>query len=253
MDKDVEMENLGITFSVGGEPIELSMTVPVPPVKLRRMLPVFQKMSTTFIENGMENIRASGKEISCRAGCGACCRQLVPISEAEAYDLRELVEQMPEPRKTEVIERFKAGVAKLTEAGVFERLEMAAYADDETDYDKLVREYFTFQVACPFLENESCSIHESRPISCREYLVTSPAELCSNAEGTGVENVRHYFQVKESVIMLARQKTAEELPYVPMIRLMEWTDEMPDDSPERTGKEWIGDFFNLLSRYSRPL
>jgi Fe-S-cluster containining protein len=32
---------------------------------------------------------------------------------------------------------------------------------------------------CPFLEDESCSIHPDRPLVCREYLVTSPAELCA--------------------------------------------------------------------------
>ena len=42
--------------------------------------------------------RPRGVRVSCRAGCGACCRQLVPIAEAEARRIRDLVEAMPEPR-----------------------------------------------------------------------------------------------------------------------------------------------------------
>ncbi len=42
------------------------------------------------------------------------------------------------------------------------------------------RRYFHLGIACPFLEDESCSIHADRPISCREYLVTSPAVNCAD-------------------------------------------------------------------------
>ena len=38
----------------------------------------------------------------------------------------------------------------------------------------LGREYFQLGIPCPFLEEESCSIYHDRPITCREYLVTSP-------------------------------------------------------------------------------
>ena len=76
-------------------------TIPAQPANLRRMLPVFQNFSNKFIDIGIENIEAEGKQISCRAGCGACCRQLVPVAEAEAYDLQKQVEDLPEPRRTE--------------------------------------------------------------------------------------------------------------------------------------------------------
>jgi hypothetical protein len=38
--------------------------------------------------------------------------------------------------------------------------------------------YFREGVPCPFLENESCSIYADRPMTCREYHVSTPAELC---------------------------------------------------------------------------
>ena len=44
-------------------------------------------------------------------------------------------------------------------------------------------------VPCPFLEDESCSIHPERPLVCREYLVTSPAALCAGPTQEGVTPV----------------------------------------------------------------
>jgi NADH:ubiquinone oxidoreductase subunit D len=73
-----------------------------------------------------ENARASGATVSCKKGCGACCRQLVPVSEIEARQLKELVEQMPEPRRSEIWARFERAREL-----AFERLPRAI---DELDY-----------------------------------------------------------------------------------------------------------------------
>jgi Fe-S-cluster containining protein len=236
-------------LSVGGEPFELSFTVPAKPVKLGRMLPVFQRLSDTFNDLGIASLE-EGRSISCKAGCGACCRQLVPVSEAEAFDLRRVVDELPEARRSEILLRFAAGLKKLREMGFFQRLTAAAETDREL-YSKMLREYFTYQISCPFLENESCSIHKDRPVACREYLVTSPAENCSSAEGEGIENIQYLFKVKDTAISVARNKRSPELPFVPMIQVLEWTENRIDASPERTGGEWMRLFLGELIEVSR--
>ena len=65
-----EWVNGRVELLIGGEPLELKFTVPAKPVKLRQMLPVFQQMSNRFNEIAAENVKAQGKEISCKAGCG---------------------------------------------------------------------------------------------------------------------------------------------------------------------------------------
>ncbi len=242
--------NGSVEISVSGIPVQLSFTVPAKPVKLRRMLPVFQQMSNAFNEIGIGNLKNEGKDISCKAGCGACCRQLVPISEAEAHELRWVIENLPEPRQSEIRRRFDDAGDRLKQISFFERLEKSAEGT-ESDYLNIVREYFTQQIACPFLENESCSIHESRPIACREYLVTSPAEHCSSAIGEKIENVEYSFKVKDAVISMSRHNLTAELPFVPLIRLLEWTENQTDDSPEHEGKDWMQMFFSGISELGR--
>ena len=118
----------------------------------------------------MDAVERSGASISCRAGCGACCRQVVPITETEARHVRDLVEAMPEPRRQQIRERFAAGRQRLEDAGLLETFQHPTEIPDRVAAGM---EYFRLGIACPFLEDESCSIHPDRPLSCREYLVAN--------------------------------------------------------------------------------
>src|SRR5262245_43053958 len=62
---------------------------------------------------------AAGKCVSCKAGCGACCRQLVCVSSAEAEMLRREVETMPEQQRDEIKARFATAESKLRAAGLW--------------------------------------------------------------------------------------------------------------------------------------
>jgi Fe-S-cluster containining protein len=240
-----------VTLSFFGEPIEMEMTVPARPVKPSRMLPIFQAVASSFVELGVSAAEAEGNKISCKAGCGACCRQPVPLAEIEVYQLAELVENMPEPRRTEIKQRFAAGVRHFHENGWFEKMEHYP-AMSAKDRQALVMEYFYEGVACPFLENESCSIHPDRPLSCREYLVTSPAEHCARPTAETIRQVR--FTVKPSIAALETSMT-ENLGgafFVPMIRALEWAETRPDISEEKTGEAWMAEFFRHLTKGEIP-
>ena len=159
-----------ITLSVHGAPLEMQMTVPAKSVKPHRMLPIFQQIANSFTDLGVKAVESENKKISCKKGCGACCRQPVPLAEIEAYQIAELVENLPEPRRGKVKMRFDEAAKHFHKIGWFEKLENCK---EKEEIEKTVLEYFFEGVACPFLEEESCSIHQDRPVACREYLVTS--------------------------------------------------------------------------------
>lgn len=251
MAKTKPVDQINISLKVPAGTLDLALTVPSKKVKLRAMLPVVRSLSNSFIEASVKEISSSGESISCKAGCGACCRQMVPVSEAEAFDISRTVAEMPEPRRSEIKERFSSGLEKFKASRFFDRLDDAALDGTDADYETLIEEYFDHNVECPFLESGACSIHPVRPITCREYLVTSPAELCDSAKGKGIVNIRQFFQVKESLISLAREKTAKSLPYVPLIKVLEWTANNLQSTRERTGRAWMERFFSELSRFSR--
>ena len=94
--------------------------------------------------------------VSCRKGSGACCRQVVPLSPPEAFLIAEMVQAAPPDENEIFLERF---------ASLAERLESSGLTD--ALFNRTV-EYFRLGLACPFLVEESCSIHPMRPLLCRE-------------------------------------------------------------------------------------
>jgi Fe-S-cluster containining protein len=153
-----------LRLGIGNLKIVHAVSVPSGPVRASEVVPALQGLVNAVVEAAEKD-----KAISCRKGCGACCRQLVPVSRTEGERLLEEIKALPPGRQQRLRERFAAAEAKVTAAGLGER---AGRSDRE-----LSLAYFALGIACPFLEDESCSIHPVRPLVCREYLVTSPAEL----------------------------------------------------------------------------
>jgi Fe-S-cluster containining protein len=176
----------------------------------------------------------AGKAISCRKGCGACCRQLVPISRTEGEALLALVETMPRERRKAVRARFAAAEAAIGGAGLAER---GGRSDREMSVG-----YFALRVPCPFLEEESCSIHPNRPLVCREYLVTSPAELCARPTQDGVIPVP-----VPKLSLAARGLQDEQESWFPLAMLMAWGRTRPSGGKRRPGTEWVQRFLKGLT------
>ena len=114
---------------------------------------MFQAITDEIVRRSAHASEQRGQAISCRAGCGACCRQLVPISETEAHLLAELVDASPEPRRDVLRARFADARRRLEAAGIWERL-LAHRSLSEDDLERLGLDYFRAGVACPFLEDE---------------------------------------------------------------------------------------------------
>ncbi len=164
--------------------LEAVLPVPDAPAPVGVWLPFLQALADQSATRAQAGVERAGLKVSCAKGCGACCRQLVAISLVEARALADLVEAMPEPRRGEIRARFQAAMTRARESGVLERdyddsaLD-AEYPLAESGVERLANAWFRLGVACPFLEEESCSIHAVRPLVCRQYLVTSPSEVCA--------------------------------------------------------------------------
>ncbi len=235
-----------VKLNLSGTPVEAKITVPTAPFPLPMLLPTFRSMAETIIGQAVEDVQSEGLTISCRSGCGACCRQLVPISEVEARLIHDLVMNFPEPRRSEVLARFAEARLRLEQAGLLEMLlTPGAFSDDQLR--PVALDYFRQGVPCPFLEDESCSIYEERPISCREYLVTSPAEHCADPSPETVHCVKLAAKVSRAVNRIGQDPEGRFVRWVPLILAIEWAEAHPDDLPPRPGPEWLREFFEHLT------
>jgi len=242
-------------LTINGIPLDFEMTVPANPIKPHRMLPIFHKMANVFTEIGVEAEGERGRSISCKAGCGACCRQPVPISEVEVYQIAELVEAMPEPRRSVIKKRFADAVAHFRLNGLIDELKKHYdYGRPKTSREQIVEaldvvlKFFYEGIPCPFLENESCSIHQDRPVACREYLVTSPAINCAKPSAKNIQTVDLPIKPSRTLEHLARTGRMKEEGPLLLILSLELAKTYPENFPERTGIEWMKDFFEKLKQ-----
>ncbi len=238
-----------ITLSVNGIPLEMQMTVPAKPVKPQRMLPIFGQIANSFTELGIKAVEEENQQVSCKKGCGACCRQPVPLAEIEAYQIAELVENLPEPRRSEIEKRFDAAANHFHKIGWFEKLENCK---EKAEVEKKVLEYLLEDIACPFLENECCSIHQQRPVGCREYLVTSPAVNCSKPTAETVRLIPFPLKASNGLRQVGRSNNLQKMNFVPFVRALEWVKKYPEKFEKKTGEQWMADFFTNLTKSEIP-
>jgi Fe-S-cluster containining protein len=240
-----------LELAVAGEHLRLEVQVPAGPTRSAALLPLYRTITEFVVEAGVKAAEGRGERVSCCKGCGACCRQLVPISELEAKELADLVMEFPEPRRSLVVARFQEARQRLAEAGLLERLAHPDRFSDE-ELRPLGLEYFRLQIACPLLEEESCSIHPDRPLACREYLVTSPAAHCGHPEENEVRGVPLPLAVSSAVCRMDVQPGARFTRWVPLILALSWSQEHPEEPPLRSGPELVSEFWRHLTEPPEP-
>lgn len=231
-----------VTATLSGQidGVSLTMRVVVPRgiVHPRELLSTYEQMTDAFVEFAISREDAAGRKISCAAGCGACCRQLVPISEIEARHVADLVAALPSARQQVIRDRFAQARQKLQQADWLEPLQDPDRFPKAT-LSELGLAYFRLGIPCPFLEEESCSIHPDRPLACREYLVTSPAANCAQPSPDTIQQVRVSAKMSTAVIRLSPQTSARFIAYVPLILALDWALPHPDQMQPRPGPEIV--------------
>ena len=144
------------------------------------LLNALQVIDDAVVADARREAEKSGRPVSCREGCAACCRHLVPVTVNEARSLASLVDSLPKGQRSRIRERFSEARSRLAESGLLEAVSQFG-SDGPWSERRLASVYFRMGIACPFLDEERCTIYEERPLACREYLVTSPAKNCTEA------------------------------------------------------------------------
>ncbi|KAA0253321.1 YkgJ family cysteine cluster protein [Acidobacteria bacterium ACD] len=239
--------HLSATLSISGEKVPLEISVPAGPVPRTAILPALGVLADSVAGAATHQAAARGETVSCRAGCGACCRQLVPIAPTEARALAALVEALPLERRDAVTRRFDEIRARLAAAGLLEELSAPERVDEE-GRRRMAPAYFALKEPCPFLVEESCSIHAERPLSCREYLVTSPAEACGSAVPGSVKKLRLAGSVWAALARAEAPRGATRATWVPLSLALSWAASHPAEEEPRPGTTLFEDVVRSLLR-----
>jgi Fe-S-cluster containining protein len=214
---------LRVELSVFGHPVGVALAVPQRAARVDELLPAMYTLADALIDAAVRRLEAQGGSVSCRKGCSACCRaQPVPIAPAEAFALARRVRALPEPRRTELLGRFRDREARLREAGLYELFIRDAPVTEERSAREAASAYLALGLVCPFLEDDACSIHPERPFVCRRYLVSSPAQLCSAPLTNPVEVVPVPGNPAGALLQAAQPVAGRAQLTVPLVLALAW-------------------------------
>jgi Fe-S-cluster containining protein len=225
-------------LQIGEQVINAAVQLPSEPIRPVDLLPILFGFS-----NAIVGAAAEGQPVSCRAGCGACCRQVVPVSETEAIYLANLIDEMPPERKATILRSFQEAASRIAAAGLTDKLTFEALATVD-ERRKAADQYFQLGIACPFLENESCSIHPHRPLACREYLVTSPAVNCSTPTAETIQMVPMPKKLSYILYRFGDGVGKQPVKFVPLTLIFE---QRFSEQPSLPGPEIFENFFQAAT------
>jgi Fe-S-cluster containining protein len=222
----------------GGE----SITIPLPSgeVPAYQVLPALRALVDAMMRRVKDESLARGETITCKAGCGACCRQYVPVSDMEARALGALVERMPPERQARVRARFAEAETRLRDAGMWERQTQGGRIL-ASEHMRLVVDYFFLGIPCPFLEDEACSIHPDRPLICREYLVVSPEDHCAKLARGKIKRLAAP-QTSTALHVMDAAHDFSNYNIFPLVAALDWLRRHPEEPERRTAEAWINHF-----------
>jgi Fe-S-cluster containining protein len=242
------------TLKVQNARLQVRAELPEGPVRPAVLLPILQNLSDSMAEIAVQSAAQLGETLSCREGCGACCRQAVPITPVEALALADWLEEQPEERRAVLRERFHGAAARLEEAGIAQQIRASGAATGsglsrETAHELGLR-YFGLGLACPFLEEERCTIHAIRPLRCREYLVVSPAEHCAHPATKEVVGIKPPVLLSQILARWDANGDPQPRPLILLALLEEWIAEHPaeEDRAHRTSPELLKEFLQAFAQ-----
>jgi len=190
--------------------------------------------TNALVEHAARREHEAGRSLSCRAGCGACCRQMVPVSPPEAFYLMDVIESFEPRRRRAAMERFDHVVKVLEEREMIDELLDPALTPDPVL--PVARQYFELGMPCPFLVAESCSIHPHRPVACRDYNVTSPAAWCAQPYEHEIAKVPMPLPLSVPLSRLTAALTGEKPCLLPLALVPRWVGSRAD----LRARQWPG-------------
>jgi len=236
-------------FTIGRERVKLRAGFQSRSVKASSVVPLLQTLTDRIVAAGVSELEASGARISCSKGCSACCSQLVPVSEPEARYLLQVFETFSEERRARIRRRYEDIGSRLNDSKLLGKLTGLATGPDREARRQVGRDYFELGLPCPFLEDGCCSIHQHRPLSCREFLVVSSPEYCARNDPEKVVTVSYPRRASVVLYRFGDGRGDDDARVVPLSLLFDWAARhAAEDEPKFSAVEYCENFLKRLTR-----
>jgi Putative zinc- or iron-chelating domain len=232
-------ERFEISLNTSAGQITMAVDVPTGFVPITSIVPLMRRVGEEAQALEVTRLAEQGKVPSCQKGCAACCRMLVPLSAPEAFAVRGWVRSRPAEQQSRIIARFAETKVRLLSKGIWQQLsELCGASDPCSDeiVDEVNHRYYALRLACPFLEEESCTIYDERPAACRELLVTSPADRCEDLIANPVDTIPTPMRISTVLGLLWQDVTNTSTRLIPLPLALDWA----EDHTRENDRMWKG-------------
>ena len=232
MTMPLSSERLNLSINTTSGEMHAQVDVPTGVIPITDIVPVLRSLGEQAQALEVSKTLQTGKSISCQKGCAACCQRImVPVSPPEAFGLADMMKTLPQDHRERIEHRLTETRARLHTAGLLPLLQDLAESPrqkSDAEVDPINRAYYALRIPCIFLENDACSIYEHRPAACREYLVTSPANLCEDTEKNDIEVLHIPLRAGTILSLLWADLTGGPVRLMPLPVAFEWADTHQD-------------------------
>lgn len=239
----------GQTFSLdlGGQRISLRLPIADGQVTLGQLVAPARAICDQMVDAIRHQAREHNHPVSCRKGCSACCRYLVPLSVPEALLLATEAATLAPPARTQG--KLLASARKLLRAGPPPVQDPAA---PQQAAHSLSQWYARANMTCPFLSNSCCQIYAQRPLACREHLAQSTPQACASHDGGRGSPVNCHMSVATALTDLAAELEGRPPEAVMLPLALPWWHENSRRNDARySGEQAIARLVQLLQAQAR--
>jgi Fe-S-cluster containining protein len=134
-----------------------------------------RQLCDIIIRETLEHQRLCGQPVRCSAGCMACCKYAITVSQAEALAINSMISNLPRQARQALLRNMTLAGRKILGTC---RSTTGVPSDSSNSLAELSRWYARINLTCPYIENKLCSHYADRPLVCREFMVTSPPAQC---------------------------------------------------------------------------
>jgi len=220
-------ERFEIVLNTRAGRLTTAVDVPTSFVPVTAIVPLMRRLGEEVQSLEEAQASAEGKMRSCQKGCAACCRMMVPLAPPEAFGLMDSIRSLPGEQRERIAQRLANSKSILLAHGLWHRLveigESSQPPDDEA-LEPINQKYYALRMPCPFLEDEICSIYDERPASCRELLVTTPAEYCQDLVANPVEPIPVPVRIGPVLGLLWGELTGAPVRMIPLPTVADWVE-----------------------------
>jgi hypothetical protein len=142
-------------------------------------------------------------------------------------------------------ESFADRVQRLRDAGLADALLDRPSSLDVEAARGLAHAYFKLGLACPFLDDDACSIHPQRPFVCRQYLVSSDPALCADPFANKAEVITMPLHAATAELAISETAYGRTQHTVPLTLALEYARRHREELERRFDAEplfrqWLG-------------